>query len=348
MTGRQDSKHSADDAAVPAVAQVREGILEIPGAVKLFHGATLNGVKLAWRVVGPTTSPVVLALGGISANRRVFSPDAQTAGWWQEVVGPGRALATDAIRLLSFDYLGGSGETTGPRDTAGFPSVSTYDQAELLLRLLNHLGIKSLHTAAGASYGGMVALAFAERYPDRVSQLLVISASDRTHPMATAWRSVQRHTVRLAQSLGKADQGLVLARALAMASYRTHEEFSARFAGNPRQTPGGFVFPVEEYLFARGHEYAARTQPEAFLCLSESIDLHRLDAGRIFVPTTAVAVREDQLVPVADMRAMAARLPNAKLYEVSSVYGHDAFLKEAEQLQPIFARTLPASSGVNK
>ena len=348
MTFRQDLTPAADGAAAPATTQLREGILEIPGAVKLFHGATLDGVKLAWRMVGPVSAPVVVALGGISANRRVFSVDAQSAGWWQEVVGPGRALATEGIRLLSFDYLGGSGETTGPRAAAGFPSVSTYDQAELLLRLLNHLGIKSLHTMAGASYGGMVALAFAERYPDRVSQLLVISASDRTHPMATAWRAVQRHTVRLAQSMGRADQGLLLARALAMASYRTHEEFAARFAGSPRQTPEGFVFPVEEYLLARGQEYAARTQPEAFLCLSESIDLHRVDAARVFVPATAVAVREDQLVPVADMRAMAARLPNAKLYEVSSVYGHDAFLKEAQQLQPIFSRTLPASSGANK
>ena len=96
------------------------------------------------------------------------------------------------------------------------------------------------------------------------------------------------------------------------------------------------VFPVEEYLFARGREYAARYNPESFVCLSESIDLHSVDATRINVPTDVVAVREDQLVPLADMRALAARLPNAHFHELSSLHGHDAFLKEAEQLKPIF------------
>ena len=63
------------------------------------------------------------------------------------------------------------------------------------------------------------------------------------------------------------------------------------------------------------------------------------------MPTTAVAVREDQLVPLADMRGMAARLPNAKLHEISSIFGHDAFLKEAEQLKTIFARALAPNTG---
>ena len=203
---------------------------------------------------------------------------------------------------------------------------------------MNHLGVKSLRAIVGASYGGMVALAFGERYPERVSQLLVVSASDRTHPMSTAWRSVQRRIVRFAIECGRPADGLKLARALAMSTYRSSEEFAARFSGSPRPTANGFVFPVEEYLVARGEDYAARYQPDAFMCLSESIDLHRVDAGRIFVPVTAIAVREDQLVPVADMRAMAARLPNARLHEISSVYGHDAFLKEGEQLKPHLQR----------
>jgi homoserine O-acetyltransferase len=123
-----------------------------------------------------------------------------------------------------------------------------------------------------------------------------------------------------------------------MATYRSPEEFAARFGGAARkQGDDRFVLPVEEYLFARGAEYAQRYRPESFVCLSESIDLHRVDAGRIFAPVTAIAVREDQLVPLGDMRAMVARLPNAELHEISSVYGHDAFLKENRQLKPIFA-----------
>lgn len=324
---------------------VREGVLEVPGTLSLHHGGALEAVRIGWRLTGPAGAPVIVALGGISAHRRVAADERATiekaeAGWWSEVAGPGLALPTDQLRVLSFDYLGGSGETSGPGGAAPFPSVSTYDQAELLLRLLNHLGIRALRAIVGASYGGMVALAFGERHPDRVAQLVVISAADRTHPMSTAWRSVQRRIVRFALEMGQPERGLELARALAMSTYRSPEEFAARFSGNPKNSPSGFVFPVEEYLLSRGRDYAQRYQPDAFLTLSESIDLHRIEASRVFVPVTAIAVREDQLVPVADMRAMCARLPQARLHEISSVYGHDAFLKEGGQLKPLFAPLL--------
>ncbi|MBV6424083.1 MAG: Homoserine O-succinyltransferase [Steroidobacteraceae bacterium] len=310
--------------------------MEVPGELALHHGGRLAGVHVAWRLEGPAGAPVVTALGGISAHRRVYGENAGD-GWWSDVVGPGRALDASRVRILSFDYLGGSGETTGPRGDETFPHVSSYDQAGLLLRLVNHLGIAALHAIVGASYGGMVALAFAEQYPERVAEIVVVSAADRTHPMATAWRSVQRRVLRFAADCGRGAEGVAIARALAMSTYRSPEEFAARFSGAPRLDAGAAVFPVEEYLFARGADYAARHHAGAFLCLSESIDLHQVDTGRIFVPVTAVAVREDQLVPLADMRRLVARLPQAKLHEISSVYGHDAFLKEAAQLKPVLA-----------
>jgi homoserine O-acetyltransferase/O-succinyltransferase len=342
---------------LPADPVVREGVLEIPGEMALHHGGRLRGVRLAWRLIGPATAPVVCALGGICAGRRVCrgegdpargGPDTRRSereggGWWSEIAGPQLALDTQRLRILSFDYLGGSGESTGPRAEESFPSVSSHDQAELLLRLINHLGIKSLRAIAGGSYGGMVALAFGERYPERVGRLIVLCASDRPHPLATAWRSVQREIVRLTRASGRAGDGLKLARALAMATYRSGEEFGARFAGPPTLEADRFVFPVERYLMARGGDYAARHRPESFLCLSESIDLHRVDASRIFVPTLAVAVREDQLVPLADIRGMVARLGAGRLHEISSLYGHDAFLKESQQLRGIFAAALESN-----
>jgi len=337
------ASHRAHLAPVPAPeGVVREGILEVPGEVSLHHGGRLTGIRIAWRLVGPANAPVVCALGGISANRLVFGTDEDSKqGWWSEVVGPGRALDADRFRVLSFDYLGGSAETTGPvAKSSPFPNISTYDQAELLVRLLNNLGLKSLRAIVGGSYGGMVALAFGERYPERVSQLVVIGAADRTHPMATAWRSVQRSILRFAVDCGRPKDGLKLARALAMSTYRSAEEFEARFDGAPTRDGDRFVFPVEQYLFARGGDFADRHNAEAILCLSESIDLHHVDASRIFVPTTIVAIREDQLVPLADLRGLAARLPTVKLHEISSIYGHDAFLKESDQLRGIFAAAL--------
>jgi homoserine O-acetyltransferase len=318
-------------------AALRTGVLQVDGPTALHHGGTLDRLQIGYSLSGEAGAPVVLALGGISATRQVFAPDGGREGWWHEVVGPGKALDTQRVALLGMDYIGGSGATTGPAPGESFPCISSYDQAAAIVRLLDHLGIPRLAAIVGASYGGMVALAFGERYPQRVERLFVISAADTAHPMATAWRSIQRNIARLGLAAGCATPALELSRALAMSTYRSPEEFAARFRKQPRISAGRPVFAVEEYLNARGREYAARYRPESFICLSESIDLHQVDAGHVTVPTEVVAVREDQLVPIADMRALTARLPDARLHEISSLLGHDAFLKEAEQLRAILS-----------
>jgi homoserine O-acetyltransferase len=184
----------------------------------------------------------------------------------------------------------------------------------------------------------------AERRPDLAGRIVIFSAAHRTHPMSTAWRSVQRNIVRYAIRHGEGPRGLVLARALAMATYRTAREFEERFAdGLPQPAPGGegFVFPVEQYLLARGESYAAFYQPEAFVTLSESIDLHRIEPERIRSHVTVVAVEEDQLVPISDIRELRDRLAGTcQLLEISSIYGHDAFLKETAVLRDVFAHCL--------
>jgi homoserine O-acetyltransferase len=319
----------------------REGILQVAGPTALHHGGTLEDLHIGWSLSGEPGQPVVLALGGISAGRRVFVPDGGRDGWWHEVVGPGKALDTQRVAVLGMDFIGGNGATTGPAAGRAFPSISSYDQAEAVLRLLDHLGIPKLAAIVGASYGGMVALAFGERHRERVERLIVISAADCAHPMATAWRSIQRNMARLGLATGQSTGALELARALAMTTYRSPEEFAARFRKPPRMEQGRPLFAVEEYLAARGRDYAARYRPESFICLSESIDLHQVDAGRVAVRTEVVAVREDQLVPIADMRALTARLPDARLHEISSLLGHDAFLKEADQLRGILSLIHP-------
>jgi homoserine O-acetyltransferase len=318
-----------------------EGVLQVEGPTTLHHGGTLDSLSIGYTLSGEPGMPVVLALGGISASRRVFDPHGGRNGWWTEIVGPGKALDTQRVAVLGMDYLGGTGTSTGPVAGGSFPSISSYDQAEAIRRLLDHLEIPRLTAIVGASYGGMVALAFGERHAARVERLIVISAADCAHPMATAWRSVQRNMAKLGLAAGCPTQALELARALAMSTYRSPEEFAARFRKPPRMENGRPVFAVEEYLQARGREYAARNRPEAFICLSESIDLHQVDAGRIPVRTEVVAVREDQLVPIADMRALTARLPDARLHEVSSLLGHDAFLKEAEQMRAVLSLIYP-------
>jgi homoserine O-acetyltransferase len=101
------------------------------------------------------------------------------------------------------------------------------------------------------------------------------------------------------------------------------------------------VFPVEAYIVSRGEAYSRTYRPEAFVCLSESIDLHRIEPESVVVPMTMVAVLEDQLVPVADMRTLRDRCGSScQLIEISSMYGHDAFFKESDVLRDVFHRTL--------
>lgn len=318
----------------------REGILAVPGSVALYHGGTLAEARVAWRLAGRANAPVVCAMGGIWCDRRVFDPQDPRQGCWREIVGPGCPLDSNRYQILSWDYLGGRGDSTAPQAGADFPSISTYDQAEALARLIDHLHIQSLRAIVGGSYGGMVALAFGERYPERVASLVVISAADRPHPMAIAWHSIQRRIVRFALACGRPQEGLQLARAVGKSLYRSSEEFAARFPATPVPEGEHFVFPVELYLFSDNGDALAGERAAAFICLSESLDLHRVDASRMFVPTTAVAAREDQLVPLSDVRALAARLGAARLHEISSIHGHDAYLREPEQLRGIFAMAI--------
>lgn len=307
----------------------------------------LPEVRVRYRLVGRAGAPVVLALGGISADRCVSSRPGGTPGWWGALFGPGKAVPTERFRVLSFDFLGGNGATTGPRTlppgmaadepcTTGsggapsaFPEVSTFDQARVLLVLLDRLGIARLHAIVGASYGGMVGLAAATLRPDVTDRLFVISAAHESAPLATAWRVIQRRIVQLAASAGRTSDGLALARALAMTTYRTPDELAARFPGPRRADADPDAFPVWDYLAARGEDYVQKVHPEAFVTLSRSIDLHSIEPEKIVTPLTLVSVRQDQCVPPSLTEALARRVAGpCELVTLDSIYGHDAFLKE--------------------
>ncbi len=294
---------------------------------------------MAYRLAGPEHGPVVVALGGISAHRRVAAPKGD--GWWHTLVGPGLGLDTHRYRVLGIDYLGGRGDSSTPASGGRFPSISAHDQARALSEVIRHLGLAPVHAIVAASYGGMAALSFAAQFPQLAGRIIVFSTTDRVQPLATAWRSLQRQIVRDAVSRGEGAQGLKLARALAMTTYRSPEELAQRFSGPPTHDGERFRFPIEDYLFARGDDYVRHYRPESFLALSESIDLFTLDASEVRVPTTLIAVREDQLVPLADMQELAKRIgERCRLIEIASICGHDAFLTEGKMLAPILEQEL--------
>ena len=289
-------------------------------------------------LVGPAGAPVVLALGGISAHRHVAQSAADPSpGWWDGVVGPGRAIDTTSRRVLGIDYADGG------RAANGRPAsiVTTREQAERVVALLDQQGIDRLDAVIGASYGGMVALALAQYWPDRVRRIVVIGAAHESHPMATGLRAIQRRIVELGLDTGKSSDAMALARAVAMTTYRTAREFTERFDVHPDIVDGTVEFDVERYLVHAGQRFAERMPPERFLALSLSADLHRVVPEHIDVPTTVIAAQGDTLVPPLQMRAMARRLPQlAQFATLRTRYGHDAFLIEPAKVGRLLTSAL--------
>jgi homoserine O-acetyltransferase len=298
------------------------------------YGGGSRAVEVRYLWCGAPHAPTLIVQGGISADRDVTTMDDRAVpGWWQALVGAGATIDLDRWRVLAIDWL-------TPAEL-GASAVSSEDQADALAALLQALGIPRVHAFVGSSYGAMVALAFAARYPRRLDRLLLLAGAHRPHPLATAQRSVQRGIVRLGQSTGQVDQALALARQLAMTTYRGSGDFARRFAGGPEWRDGRFHFPVEDYLEHAGKRFVDRFDADRFLALSESIDLHDVAPEQIPTPATLIGFPSDRLVPLADLCELQRRLHGpATLEVVESPYGHDAFLKEPEQLAPLLREAL--------
>jgi homoserine O-acetyltransferase len=309
------------------------GRAEFRQSLRLRHGG-LRELRIACEWQGPSWAPTIVVAGGISAHRHVASSQAcPEAGWWEAQVGPGKTLDSARHRIVAIDWLGGDGAL----DCA----IDSSDQAQAIAAVLDRLGVARVAAFVGCSYGAMVGLQFAALYPERLQRLVAISGGDRPHPYASAWRELQRRIVQLGCSEGGRREALSLARQLAMLSYRTPEEFAERFDAPVALVDGRARCASTDYLEACGERYVARTSTTAFLRLSESIDLHAVDAAAISVPVELVAVDEDRLVPLSTLKSLAARLgPRCRLQRLRSRHGHDAFLTEPEQIAATLAVAL--------
>ena len=283
-----------------------------------------------YTLVGRTGAPIVVVLGGISATRHVvFGATPGEPGWWSKIAGEQRAIDLDRFRVLGLDFMDGGRDATGrPRRT-----VTTHDQAVWLLRALRSVGTDRVHAIVGSSYGGMVALAFAERFGSALERLVVISAPHESHPMSTALRTLQRRVVELGLETGRVNDAMSIARGIAMTTYRTAGEFADRFGAEP--------LLVDAYLRERGGRFATAMRPERFLALSHSSDVHRVDPSRITTPTTVVAAEGDTIVPRQQLVTLASRLSGARnLIDLDTRVGHDAFLVETAKVSSIISAAL--------
>lgn len=346
-------------AAVPGVGGSRRSFgsgelraVEL-GPFRLEGGTTLPELTVAYRHdgPGPEDAPQVLVIHALTGS-------ADAAGdWWKPLIGPGSALDTDRVGVLCANLLGGRYGTTGPTSVDArtgepygdrFPRVTTRDQARAQWALLDALGVEDLAIATGGSLGGMVALELALERPAAVGTVLPIAAPAATGALALAWNHVQ---LELLDRLG--DEGLDLARRLALTTYRSEIDFDVRF-GRGAEADGRPS--IVSYLAHQGRKLVDRFDVDTYRVLVGAIDSHDIGRGRGDVRLAlralaaggtrlrGVGIERDILFGPDQVRELvsAARSAgaDATYAELASTKGHDAFLVEWDQLGALLQRAL--------
>ncbi|WP_404867445.1 homoserine O-acetyltransferase [Kitasatospora griseola] len=351
----------------------------LPGPLDLEAGGTLPGGRLAyetWGSLAPDGSNAVLVLHALTGDSHLAGPAGAghpTAGWWDELVGPGRALDTDRWFVVAPNVLGGCQGSTGPASAAPdgrswggrFPFLTQRDQVAAEALLADALGMTRWALVAGGSMGGMRALEWAVTHPHRVGALLVLATTAAASAEQIAHASAQLHAIRTDPGWhggnyhhlppgGGPHHGLGLARRLAQITYRSESELATRFGRTPQagEHPWrGGRFAVESYLDHHASKLAHRFDAGSYVVLNEAMNAHDLGRGRggtaaalrrVSAPALVAAVDSDRLYPPAQQAELAAHLPHADaLRVISSRYGHDGFLLETEQVAPLLAELLP-------
>ena len=313
--------------------------------------------RVRYELAGPEGAPLLVAMGGISADRHVCANVLDPApGWWRKLAGPDLAIDTHRWRLLAIDFLGSPGtfESTESADPSKAPPperihLTPGDQAEAVAVTLRHLGVERAHRMLGASYGGMVALAMGIRHPARLGGVVLIGAAHRGHPQAIGIHAVQRWIVELALRHGRGSEGVALARALAFTTYKSAAGLDARFPHDWEWEDGAPVYAVGRYLEKRGREFAERFEAETFLTLSASVDLCNLRPEELGVPAWLIGWEEDTLVPPWLLRETESRIgAPADLRILNSDAGHDAFLLHAPDYETVLRESLFATAPRNR
>jgi len=270
-------------------------------------------------------------------------------GWWGSLVGPGKTVDTDRYAVLCANLLGSCYGTTGPAEVDPFPLVTPRDQARLVQRLVDDLGVRSVALAAGASLGGMVTMEWAVQNPSLARAVAVFAAPAAHTAYAIAWNHVQRAAVEAG-----GERGLEIARMVAMMTYRTAGEHAARFG---RGTEDDGRWSVASYLDHQGRKLRNRFSVDSYVALTRAMDAHDVGRGRGGVAEAlrgiegrliGVGIPGDLLYSPDEVREW-VYAAGAEYREIVSLHGHDAFLLEPEQVGAILAEALvsvePALAG---
>lgn len=323
------------------------------GPLECEAGGKLGSVTVAYETFGtlsPERDNAVMACHALSG-------DAHCVGWWERLIGPGKAFDTDRYFVIGTNALGGCQGTTGPASPAPegkpyqdrFPAITIGDMVEVQERLLDHLGIEQLLCVCGGSMGGMQALEWTVRKPSRVRSAFVTASCAAHSPMQIGFNEAARQAVMRDSkwSNGRYDPqdppagGLAVARMIGHLSFLSEQAFASKFGRHLQEkeqlehllTP---EFQVESYLSYQGDKFTKRFDANSLLYLTKAIDwydLRSMDASQssyLFASFTS-----DWLYPPhqsAELHEMAQRAGRpSKHVNIDLPYGHDAFLLDGDQ-----------------
>jgi homoserine O-acetyltransferase len=300
-------------------------------------------------------------------------------GWWDPMIGPGKALDTDRYCVICSNVLGSCYGTTGPSSAdpetgqpygLDFPVVTVSDWTKLQARLLDHLGIERLRAVVGGSLGGQQALEWGLAFPERVERCIVLAAAPRLSPQGLAFNAVGRFSILNDPHFNDGRYyhgelpwaGLAAARMLAHITYLSdegmHEKFGRRLQNKHRPDFGfGVEFQVESYLGHQGRSFTERFDANSYLYITRAMDYYdaaarwgegdlRKACERLNSRMLVVSFSSDWLYPPHECKEFALAVAQAgkrsSYVEVPSRYGHDAFLVETDKVGELVSPFLAA------
>jgi homoserine O-acetyltransferase/O-succinyltransferase len=325
-----------------------------------------------WGELDPSGENAILivhALTGDSHCAGGISEAYKRGGWWDEMVGPGRLVDTDEHFVVCSNVLGGCSGSTGPASVdpatdyqygMRFPIVTISDIVWAQKRLLDDLGVRKLEVVIGGSIGGQQALEWALKFPDFVEKAVPVAATGALGPQGLGMSEIGRRAIMADPNwqggdyygTGKSPEtGLAIARMAGMLTYQSAEGQWERFGREEATRPAlyeefGGRFEIESYLHYQGHDLTGRFDANSYLYLTRAMDLYDIGAGyasheeayeRIEAEVLFVGISSDWLFPAREVRAAAelAKAAGAEAHyeEIESLNGHDAFLKDWDELR---------------